>query len=77
MNEKTKSLEPNIIETKCSKTQDKYDFEFQANSVGGSSGSPIFNKKGQLVGVLHGGYRGTTVTYAVLAKYLKKLYDEK
>lgn len=76
MNEKTKSLEPNIIETKCSKAQDKYDFEFQANSIGGSSGSPIFNTKGQLVGILHGGYRGTTVTYAVLAKYLKKLYDE-
>lgn len=76
MNEKSKSLEPNLRNTKCSKVQDKYEFEFQASSEGGSSGSPIFNEKGQLVGVLNSGYHGTTVTFAVLASYLKKLYDE-
>ena len=76
MNEKTKSLEPNLRNTKCSKVQDKYEFEFQASSEGGSSGSPIFNEKGQLVGILNSGYQGSTVTFAVLAKYLKKLYDE-
>ena len=75
--EKSKSLEPNIRETKCSKEPGKYDFEFQASSVGGSSGSPVFNQYGQLVGVLYGGYTvsgGSTM--AVHAKYLKKMYEE-
>lgn len=75
--DKTKSLEPNIRETKCSKEPGKYDFEFQANSVGGSSGSPVFNIKGQLVGVLYGGYSvAGGSTSAVHAKFLKKMYEE-
>lgn len=75
--DKTKSLEPNIRETKCSKEPGKYEFEIQANSVGGSSGSPIFNEKGQLVGVLYGGYSvAGGSTKAVHAKFLKKLYDD-
>ena len=75
--DKTKSLEPNIRETKCSKEPGKYDFEFQSNSIGGSSGSPVFNKKGQLVGVLHSGYQvAGGATMAAHAKFLKKMYDE-
>ncbi|MBQ7419630.1 MAG: FHA domain-containing protein [Prevotella sp.] len=77
LDRKTKSLEPSIKETKCSKEPSKYDFEFQEQSVGGSSGSPVFNEAGQLVGVLWG---GTSVaggyTKAVQAKFLKKIYDE-
>ncbi len=75
--DKTKSLEPNIRESKCSKEPGKYDFEIQSNSVGGSSGSPIFNEKGQLVGVLYGGYSvAGGSTKAVHAKFLKRLYDD-
>ena len=77
LDRKTKSLEPSIKETKCSKEPSKYDFEFQEQSVGGSSGSPVFNESGQLVGILWG---GTSVaggfTKAVQAKFLKKIYDE-
>ena len=77
LDRKTKSLEPSIKETKCSKEPSKYDFELQQESVGGSSGSPIFNEAGQLVGILWG---GTNVaggfTRAVQSKYLKKIYDE-
>ena len=77
MDDKTKSLEPNIRETKCSKEPGRYDFEFQANSVGGSSGSPVFNQQGQLVGVLYGGYSvAGGSTKAIHAKFLKKLYDD-
>ncbi len=75
--DQNKSLEPSIRETKCSKEPGKYYFEFQANSVAGSSGSPVYNKKGQLVGVLFGGYSiAGGATKAVHAKFLKKLYDE-
>ena len=75
--DKTKSLEPSIRETKCSKEPSKYYFEFQVNSVAGSSGSPVYNKKGELVGVLFGGYSiAGGATKAVHAKYLKKMYEE-
>lgn len=75
--DKTKSLEPNIRETKCSKEPGKFDFEIQASSVAGSSGSPVFNDKGQLVGILWGGYSiAGGSTKAIHAKFLKKMYDE-
>ena len=77
LDKRAKSLEPSIKETKCSKEPSKYDFELQEQSVGGSSGSPIFNEAGQLVGVLWG---GTSIaggfTKAMHSKYLKKIYDE-
>lgn len=74
--EKSKSLEPNVKETKCSKIPGKYNFEFQESSIGGSSGSPVFTDKGNLVGILTGGISGQTISLAVKAKYLKKLYEE-
>ena len=48
------------------------------HSIGvGSPGSPIFNEKGQLVGVLFGGYSiAGGSTKAVHAKFLKKMYDD-
>ena len=77
LDKRAKSLEPSIKETKCSKEPSKYDFELQEQSVGGSSGSPIFNEAGQLVGILWG---GTSIaggfTKAMHSKYLKKIYDE-
>lgn len=77
MDDKSKSLEPTIRETKCSKEPGRYDFEFQANSIGGSSGSPVFNSKGQLVGILYGGYSiAGGSTKAVHAKFLKNLYED-
>lgn len=75
--DKTKSLEPNIKQTKCSKQPGKFNFEFQESSIGGSSGSPVFTKKdGNLVGVLSSGISGQTISLAVHAKYLKKLYED-
>ena len=77
LDDNSKSLEPSIRETKCSKEPSKYDFEFQANSVAGSSGSPVYNKKGELVGVLYGGYAvAGGATKAIHAKFLKKMYKE-
>lgn len=76
LDEKSHALEPSVRSTQCAKEPSKYTFEFDSNSYGGSSGSPLFNKKGQLVGVLSSGYVGTTVTYAVHAKYLKKMYED-
>ena len=78
LDEKIHSLDPNIRNTRCSRPQSKYTFEFQGETLGGASGSPIFNKKnGQLVGVLWGGWRtGSTFGLACQAKYLKEMYEE-
>ena len=77
LDEASKSLEPSIRATKCSKEPSRYYFEFQANSVSGSSGSPVYNKKGELVGVLFGGYSiAGGATKAIHAKFLKKMYEE-
>lgn len=70
-------LEPEIREVKCSKSPGEYNFEFQGEAVGGASGSPIFDKKGTLVGVLYGGYTvGATFGEACQIKYLKEMYDK-
>lgn len=77
LDDNTHSLEPVIRETMCSKMPSKYTFEFQGESIGGASGSPIFNQKGHLVGVLWGGWRdGATLGLACQAKYLKEMYEE-
>lgn len=71
------SLEPEIREVKCGKVPSVYTFEFQGEALGGASGSPIFDKKGRLVGVLWGGWEsGTTFGHACQAKYLKEMYDK-
>ena len=75
IDESTKSLKPSLKKTVCSKEPGRYTFELQESSNGGSSGSPIFNENGQLVGVLFGGYQNAS-TLGVHARYLKELYDE-
>lgn len=77
MDENTHSLEPAIRELKCSKSPSVYDFEFDGETIGGASGSPIFTKGGELVGIVWGGWSaGKTFGLACHAKWLKKLYEE-
>jgi S1-C subfamily serine protease len=55
----------------------EYSFGFNAPSYGGASGSPIFNAKGQLIGVLNSGVRNSQgFNYAVKAVHVKELYDK-
>lgn len=77
MDEVSKSLEPHINETFCCKEPNRYDFELQHGTIGGHSGSPVIDKKGNLVGVLFATYTGDGATTKVLqAKYIKELYDK-
>ncbi|MDO4510240.1 MAG: FHA domain-containing protein [Bacteroidales bacterium] len=75
LDEKKRELQPMLRTTQCSQAPSKYDFAIQDPTVGGSSGSPVFNKKGQLVGILYGTYQAVA-SRAVQVKFLKKLYDE-
>ena len=55
----------------------KYSFGFDAVSYGGASGSPIFNAKGQLIGVLNSGVsKSQGFNYGIKAIYVKELLDQ-
>ncbi len=52
----------------------KYSFGFDAASYGGASGSPIFNDKGQLIGVLNAGVnKSQGFNYGIKAVHVKDL----
>lgn len=70
-----KMLIPRTHSVRCS-SWGKYNFEFQDQSLGGASGTPVIDKKGRLVGVLNNGYGGTNHTYAVQVKFLKEMYNK-
>jgi len=73
--EKSDALAPSLYDTKCSQVPTRYEFQIQNATIGGSSGSPVFNKKGELVGILYGTY-DKVASKAIQVKFLKKLYDE-
>lgn len=54
-----------------------YSFAFDAASYGGASGSPVFNDKGQLIGVLNAGVAVTQgFNYAIKAVHVKELLQK-
>lgn len=54
----------------------KYSFGFDAASYGGASGSPIFNNKGQLIGVLNSGVsKSQGFNYAIKASHVIDLLN--
>ncbi len=55
----------------------KYSFGFDAASYGGASGSPIFNNKGQLVGILNAGFNQSQgFNYGIKAIYAVELFNK-
>lgn len=55
----------------------EYSFGFNAPSYGGASGSPIFNDRGQLIGVLNSGVsRSQGFNYGIKAIHAKELLDQ-
>lgn len=52
-----------------------YNFIFDATSYHGASGSPIFNDKGYLIGVLNSGVEKENINAGIKAKYIKELLD--
>lgn len=54
----------------------QYSFQHSAATIGGASGSPIFNKEGKLVGVLNAGITGTQgFNFGILSKYVQEIVD--
>lgn len=78
IDEITKEMQPFDRESKIAKVPSKYQFEIQDQTASGASGSPIFNENHQLAGILSAGTQGigAPTSFAIHAKYLKKLYEE-
>lgn len=60
---------------KISRESGEFDFMMNLTSAGGASGSPIFNRKGELIGILNSGVKGENFIGAIKAKYIKKILD--
>ncbi len=70
-----KKLQAIFAEGTMSASNNNYDFGHTAQSTNGASGSPVFDKKGNLIGVISSGY-GNGYNFAVRAEYLMNLLEQ-
>lgn len=71
-----RELNPTIYNTNLSRKPDDNRFQVQTVTMGGQSGSPVFDGKRNLVGVLFGMYTNTQITYCCNIKHLVELYEK-
>lgn len=70
-------LFPQCKEVMVSRAPGRYTIDLQGEVLGGASGSPVFDKRGRLIGVISSHYTiGSTMGRCELIKYAKELYDE-
>lgn len=62
---------------KVTMRNEEYRIGYNASTLGGSSGSPVLNKKGQLVAINNSGLADTQgFNYGIRTKYLRELVDK-
>ena len=70
-------LKPQFKEVLVSRSPEKYTIDLQGEVIEGSSGSPVFDKRGRLIGVISSYYTiGSTMGRCERIKYAKELFDE-
>lgn len=69
-------IHPQAQTGKIISKNDKFNIGYSANVFPGSSGSPVYNKKGQLVAVNNSGFAQKAFAYGIRTKYLKELLDK-
>ena len=67
-----KTLKAIFSEGNMSNSNNNYDFGHSAVATNGSSGSPVFNEHGQLIGVISSGL-GNGYNFAVRAEYITQI----
>lgn len=75
LQEETETLKAFCNAGSISQQPTEFGFMINLTSAGGASGSPIFNKKGMLIGILNKGIPGENFTGAIKSKYIKKLVE--
>lgn len=70
------ALNPSIHNTTISRVPNDYDFQVQTVGLGGQSGSPVIDAKGNLVGVFYGGISNNEISYCCNIKHLVELYNK-
>lgn len=74
---KKTQLQANNAAGVISRNDQQYAFGFTAVSYHGASGSPVFDEKGNLIGVLNAGVDVSQgFNYAIRSEYLEKLIDK-
>lgn len=70
------AIKPQAQYGKISTTSEKYRIGYNAPTLGGSSGSPVINKNGELIAINNSGVKNSQgFNYGVRTKYLKELLD--
>lgn len=70
-------IKPQAQHGKITNRSEKYRVGYDAPIIGGSSGSPVINNKGELVAINNSGYGASQgFNYGVRTKYLKELLDD-
>lgn len=70
-----KTLKAIFSEGYMSNSNNSYDFGHSANATNGASGSPVFNERGKLIGVISSGL-GNGYNFAVRAEYINQLLEQ-
>jgi S1-C subfamily serine protease len=70
----TQGIKANFQDGQVSRETDGYAFGHNISSIGGASGSPVFDEDGRLAGVHYSGIRGNTqgFKFAVIGSQVKK-----
>ena len=70
-------IKPQAQHGRITNTSEKYRIGYDAATLGGSSGSPVLNKQGQLIAINNSGVGETQgFNYGIRTKYLKELLDK-
>ncbi len=76
-NLRSSGLYPKITEVLVSQPPEKYTIDLQGEIIPGTSGSPVFDKRGRLIGVISSKYTiASTMGCCERIIYAKELYDE-
>lgn len=70
------AIKPQAQHGKINNKSEKYRIGYDAPTLGGSSGSPVLNKKGELIAINNSGFGTQGFNYGVRTKYLRELLDE-
>jgi len=71
----TRQSNPERIKGQISREPSKFFISYQMNTLQGSSGSPVFDNKGKLVGINYAGWAGLSRGMAIKSSYLLRFLE--